>query len=140
MFARAVRIQGRMAMNGRGQVAVPQRQRGVAVVQVDASGKPLAVGTIAAETLEATCAAWLRDDLLAVGDGARGVCFYRVDEGGAAVLLGTWRPPSETEFFITALACSGNRMAVGLLDSRVFVVNAGSVRTLGLDQSGWMVR
>jgi hypothetical protein len=131
------RLQPRASLNRRNLLAVPRISRGAVLVQLSATGEPLTSATIAAEANEVTAAAWVSDDVLALADGAYHVRFYRVRPDGRSALVGRWRPPVAGPLYLRAVAAAHDRLAVGLEDGRVFVVDAANVGTLNASASGW---
>jgi hypothetical protein len=122
------RTQDNASLNATGILAVPRYQRGLSLVRIGNNGEPERIIAEVTDMVEATGAAWIAEDVLAVGDGVFNVRFYRYDGKGRPRLLGTWRPPVDGHMYIRALASKGERLAVGLQDGRVFVANTASIR------------
>ncbi|MCX7717558.1 MAG: copper resistance protein CopC [Candidatus Sumerlaeaceae bacterium] len=131
------RLRARASLNGRNLLAVPRASRGAVLVQLAATGEPVTSATIATEATEVTAATWVSDDVLALADGAYHVRFYRVRPDGRSLLVGRWRPPASGPLYIRSLAAGTNRLAVGLEDGRVFVVDAADVGSLNACAPDW---
>lgn len=116
------------SMNARLQLVVPLNQRGVALVQLSPQGEPLTTSSVALEATDACASAWVGDEVLAVADGTFCVRFYRVSASGASTAIGTWRPARSDAFYLRSLAWRQDKLAVGLQDGSVYVVDTGTVR------------
>lgn len=120
------RVQPHAALNGAGTLAVPRCQRGVSLFTVTPQGEAAWLRDTASEAVDATAVTWITDSLLAVADGIRHVRFYSV-HAATDVLLGTWRPADADHICLRSLDARQGRMAAGLQDGRVFVVDTTPV-------------
>ncbi|MBX7245776.1 MAG: hypothetical protein K1X53_09760 [Candidatus Sumerlaeaceae bacterium] len=123
------RVEDNSAMNSLGMVAMPRHQRGFGLVKLDASGAPLWLVERGEDLVDCTAVAWINDTTLAAADGVYNVRLYHVQSDGTTNFAGMWRPvPSSEPIFVRSLATgSGNRLAVGLHDGRVFVADPSNL-------------
>jgi hypothetical protein len=118
------RIEENSSMNSAGLLAAPRGENGVAIFRVVAGQPPQLLTTFGKDIAESNATCWITDDVLAVADGINNVRFYRVAADASwQSLIGTYRPAAEP-LYIRALASRNNRLAIGLQDGQVFIVDA----------------
>jgi hypothetical protein len=128
------------AFNGADLLAVPRSGWGVDLVRISAAaGPPVTVATVAGDAIDAVAVTWLYSDTLVVADSYRNLKFYRVQANYSAVLVGSWRPAGALPpSFRSLAATAGGRMAVGLHDGRVLVLDT-SQTTLKTAATEWQL-
>lgn len=120
------RLEENASISSRGLVAAPRGESGVALFKLSAGQSPVLLNTFGSDITEAIATAWISDDVLAVADGINNVRFYWIASDALwHTLIGTFRP-TNLPIYVRALASKHGKLAIGLHDGRVFVVDAGA--------------
>ncbi|MGI8906400.1 MAG: hypothetical protein ACR2IE_07925 [Candidatus Sumerlaeaceae bacterium] len=127
-----------MAFNGVDLVAVPRGPKGADLVRVTSGNAPQWIATVARDAIDVAAVTWVYHDTLAVADSVYNVKFYRMYSNGTSSFLGSWRPDETSAFLFRCLEGKDGKLAVGLQDGRVFVLNT-NVGILKTAASNWQL-